>query len=683
MEMPVKSKVAEISLRPYEFLLPVYEAVVNAIISITNNKSLKNTGLIQVSIKREEAIGLFDKSQMVDKNGNVLPTPISEINIVDNGSGFNDKNFSSFSTAYSPLYKDQGCKGVGRFTMLACFDEVIIDSIYAGNDQQWRRNFSFDVEKEIFPKNGGAILNTVKAPIMTSVTLKSYKPNFKTRSAIPSIEIAAAIIDHCLLYFLAKNPPTVVLNDSMSNNQIVLNDILKDVIQFDGKDSKVDPINNGTNFKIKVIRRSDGNMNRLKLCANNRVVGKTKNLGAIAPEFEQPMEDKNGNAYYIDVYVISDYFDNNVNTVRNSFNIAENNETGLFSSDISIKQIEDAVLKDLLHRYKNVINKFEEQTLERVRRFILDPKKLKIKYRSLLSRPDLLKKIPFNATNDKIEEHLIRIKIQLEKELTISLKQVLRRTKPEDFSEYSQIVSKYLDQEAKFAKDKLADLVIHRKGVIDLIKRLLKLSKDGKYSMEQDFHNVIFPMGADSDTLPYEYHNLWLLDERLAFHSFVGSDKKLKKNPYVALQSNKEADILVFDFPWAFSEKEQVLSSMVVFEFKRPGREFTAEGEKKFDDLIMKYFEDLMDNKARDNNGELLNLEDTTPKFGYIICDIDKGLSEYNIKFNQFRKTPNGTFYKINEQLNLHLEAMTYQQMLLMSEKRHFAFFKELGLDED
>jgi hypothetical protein len=97
----------------------------------------------------------------------------------------------------------------------------------------------------------------------------------------------------------------------------------------------------------------------------------------------------------------------------------------------------------------------------------------------------------------------------------------------------------------------------------------------------------------------------------------------------------------------------------------------------------MKYFEDLMDNKARDNNGELLNLEDTTPKFGYIICDIDKGLSEYNIKFNQFRKTPNGTFYKINEQLNLHLEAMTYQQMLLMSEKRHFAFFKELGLDED
>ena len=58
-------------------------------------------------------------------------------------------------------------------------------------------------------------------------------------------------------------------------------------------------------------------------------------------------------------------------------------------------------------------------------------------------------------------------------------------------------------------------------------------------------------------------------------------------------------------------------------------------------------------------------------------------MTDYNIKFNEFRKTPNGTLYKIIQPLNLHIEAMSYQQMISMSEKRHLAFFKELGIDEN
>lgn len=680
--MPVKSKVEEISLRPYELLLPLFESVVNAIISTGSNGNKK--GLIDIAVMRQQQEGLFAGQPLLDKDGHPMPLPIAEIKVTDNGKGFTDANFHSFSTAYSPLYKEQGCKGVGRFTMLACFQEVVIESIYAVKQQAWERKFTFDVEKEIFPKDGTPQKRDQPIKQQTVVTLRNYHPQFKAKSAISPRNIAEAVIDHCLPFFLGKNAPTITLHDSDDQRPIVLNDMLKEVISFEGKESKIDPGKTGNSFTITVIRRNDGKMNRLKLCANSRVVGKNKNLATLAPEFEQPLEDKNEHLYYIDVYVKSDYFDSKVNTIRNSFNIAEDVDGGeLYGPELTIKQIEAGVLNDLRSRYKEVINKLEEQTLDRVHRFIMDPKRPQLKYRSLLGRPDLLRKIPYNASGDKIEEQLIRIKIQLEKELNNNLRQVLKRKKPEDFQEYSQIVRKYIDQEAQFAKDKLADLVVHRKGVLELIKRLLKLSKDGKYALEQDFHNVIFPMGADTDNLPYEYHNLWLLDERLAFHSYIGSDKKLNTNNYVKLDSNKEADLLIFDFPWAFSEKERALSSMVVFEFKRPGREFTSQEEKKFDNLIMKYFEDLMADKARDSGGELLNLEDETPKFGYIICDIDKSMAEYNKKFNNFRKTPNGTYYKINEQLNLHIEVMTYQEMISMSEKRHFAFFQELGLDDN
>src|SRR5687768_3833142 len=119
MEMPVKSKVEEISLRPYEFLLPLYEVIVNSIISINHKKSTEK-GLITIQLERESPDGLFKEELIVDKNGEMLPAHISSITVKDNGIGFNDENFRSFTTAYSPHYKEEGCKGVGRFTMLAC-----------------------------------------------------------------------------------------------------------------------------------------------------------------------------------------------------------------------------------------------------------------------------------------------------------------------------------------------------------------------------------------------------------------------------------------------------------------------------------------------------------------------------------------------------------------------------------
>lgn len=161
--MAVKSKVEEISLRPHEFLLPLFEVVVNSIISM-GGQNQKPSGFINIDIDRDDKIGLFDTHLLQDKNGNIAPSPISTITVTDNGVGFNDENFVSFSTAYSEKHKDKGCKGVGRFTMLACFDNVQIKSIYNEKGKQWTRNFSFDIEKEIDPKDGAPkLLSTALA----------------------------------------------------------------------------------------------------------------------------------------------------------------------------------------------------------------------------------------------------------------------------------------------------------------------------------------------------------------------------------------------------------------------------------------------------------------------------------------------------------------------------------------
>ncbi|MBB5637035.1 hypothetical protein HDE68_002948 [Pedobacter cryoconitis] len=680
MEMSVKSKVDEINLRPHEFLLPLFEAVVNSILSVTE-KYPDGGGLIEIKIERDGQNELFAPNDIQDKQGRILPVPIKNITIIDNGIGFNDENFKSFNTAYSEKNRDRGCKGVGRFTVLACFDSMHINSVYKEKNEQYSREFHFDVSNEVVPKDGNPNKITSVENNNTIISLNSCKPKFKEKSALASQQIAKDIIEHCLPFFINDSIPTIVMYDNLDDNKIILNDIIKTVINFEGKPVVFYPIKETEEFKLLLVRRTDAKTHRLRLCANNRVVGRSENLGNLIPGFESSFKNELDEDFCLDAYVLSSFLDSRVNTVRNSFNIPSQPEDNMIVDEVTISSIQNSIKAILENKYSSTLEKIQAINYDRIKRYILNPKKLRVGYRSLLARKDLLQKIPTNLSDDKLEEFLHRIKFVLEKDLNIALKKATKNGKIENYEEYSSTVKKLIDQEAQFAKDKLADLLIQRKAILMLLKKMLKISKDGEYKLEEDLHNLIFPMGQSNDTVPFEYHNLWLLDERLAFHSYINSDKQIRKNPLLISKSQKEPDIAIFDFPWAFSERQNQMNSMVIFEFKRPGRNMDTTLDKNLDSQIMKYFQDLMESKARDYDGELVNLEKTTPKFGYVVCDLHKDLIEHNVNFNGFRSTPYKTLYKLNDVINLHIEVMSYQQLIEMSEKKHLAFFKELGLD--
>lgn len=680
MEMSVKSKVDEINLRPHEFLLPLFEVVVNSILSVTDNHP-NGGGLIDIYIERTAYNELFKTDAFLNNEGKIVPISIDNIIIKDNGIGFDDENFRSFNMAYSEKNRSRGCKGVGRFTVLACFEEMYITSVYKVGNIQLKREFSFDVINEVNPKDGHPqILNSAEKN-ETVVKLNSCRQKFKEKSALSTKQIAKDIIEHCLPFFINNNVPTIILHDNLDNTELILNDIIGTVINFEGKPLPFHPIKDSDEFKLLLVKRSDAKTHRLRLCANNRVVGRSDNLGNLIPGFEGSFKNENEEDYCLDAYVLSSFLDSRVNTVRNSFNIPTQLEDYSVIDEITISGIQSSVKSILESKYATTLEKIKAINYNRIKRYILNPKKLRVQYRSLLSRKDLLKNIPTNLSDDRLEEFLHKIKFILEKELSNGLKKATKKGKVEDYAEYSTIVKKLIDQDAQFAKDKLADLLIQRKAILQLLKKMLKISKDGDYKLEEDLHNLIFPMGESTDSIPYEYHNLWLLDERLAFHSYTNSDKKIKSNPILSSISNKEPDIAIFDFPWAFSEKQSQMNSMVIFEFKRPGRDMNTTLDKNLDSQIMIYFQDLMESKAKDYNGEYVNLEKTTPKFGYVVCDLHKDLIEHNVNFNGFRQTPYKTLYKLNDVINLHIEVMSYQQLIEMSEKKHLAFFKELGIE--
>ncbi|MFQ9887713.1 hypothetical protein [Monoglobus pectinilyticus] len=86
---------------------------------------------------------------------------------------------------------------------------------------------------------------------------------------------------------------------------------------------------------------------------------------------------------------------------------------------------------------------------------------------------------------------------------------------------------KYSKEISDVNKAALSDYVAHRKIIIDLLSTGIRKIDNEKFSKEEFIHNLIFPMKCSSDDIDYESHNLWLIDERLAYSSYVASDVSL------------------------------------------------------------------------------------------------------------------------------------------------------------
>ena len=79
-------------------------------------------------------------------------------------------------------------------------------------------------------------------------------------------------------------------------------------------------------------------------------------------------------------------------------------------------------------------------------------------------------------------------------------------------------------------------------------------------------------MRAASDDVPYEQQNLWIIDERLAYHGYLASDLPLHTANVLGNESLSRPDLMLFDRALTFAEDEAVLNSLVIVEFKKPDR---------------------------------------------------------------------------------------------------------------
>lgn len=139
----IRGFVAGIDIEPDEYLLPLQEVIVNSIQSI-EDKTEPEQGTISIKVIRGKQINIdgIDEPYL----------PISGFEVYDNGVGFVSQRFNAFNNAFTDLNKNKGCKGVGRYTVIACFGSMEVNSTYYENNEWSNRVFRFDSINGVNPE---------------------------------------------------------------------------------------------------------------------------------------------------------------------------------------------------------------------------------------------------------------------------------------------------------------------------------------------------------------------------------------------------------------------------------------------------------------------------------------------------------------------------------------------------
>lgn len=354
-------------------------------------------------------------------------------------------------------------------------------------------------------------------------------------------------------------------------------------------------------------------------------------------------------------------------------------DSELLSYTITWRAIRNAILESCRTFLQPYTDPVREKKRSRIDSFVATDGPM---YRPILkyveNKIDL---IDPEINDDALDLKLYQAYHELQVELKIEGNHLMQQdATPNDWEEFERQLKQYMDKISDVNKSDLARYVCHRRAILDFLHKQLSLDDNGKYPIEERVHQIIFPLRQTSEDLLLEDHNLWLVDEKLVYHSFLASDKPLRTNPALTSSSQKEPDIVVFDKACAFATADDgPYSSITIIEFKRPMR-------NDYDDLdnpfvqVRKYITDIRGGRARTSDGRDIPIGNDIPFFCYVISDKTPTLEQQAYDF-ELTKTADGQgFFGYKRQYNAYFELISYTKMVADAKKSNVAFFDKLGL---
>lgn len=662
-------------------LLPLFEAVVNSIQAISACGLRASDGEIVVEIVRVPQQNLALEGP--GRRGAPPQEAITGFHVRDNGCGFDDANLRSFETLDSDYKADEGCRGVGRLLWLKAFESVQVASDYPGQDGRLlRRTFNFTAT------NGVDDVALAAAPAavtrrQTEVCLNGFKKEFRDRAPKTGRAIANDLFEHCLWYFVRDGgAPHIRVVD---NNEAILLDDVYGEYMFSSAQPQSLSIK-GQPFEVTHLKLKSTSTREpfIAWCAAGRVVKKENIAGKVAG-LHGRLAEEDGDFVYA-CYMTSPFLDQHVRPERIDLDIDEISADLFAETELSLSEIRSAVLESSRTFLAGYLQESRAAGRARVEKFVSQRAP---RYRPVLARigEDNLSVDP-SISDRELDMLLHRHLSDIEGSLLAEGHAIMNFGAGETPDSYLKRLNEYLSKAEDIKKSDLANYVFHRKIILDILQQAVQRGADGKYAREELIHEVIMPMRTTSNDLLFDSSNLWLIDERLAFHDFLASDKALSASPIVKAGDAKEPDLValnVFDEPLLVAEGQRLpLASIVVVEIKRPMRNDAASGEEKNPiEQALGYLDRIRRGQAQTSTGRLIPRSDEIPGFCYIICDITPSV-ERRCKLAQLKVTSDRQgYFGYNDNYRAYIEVLSYDRLLNGARERNRAFFDKLGLPTD
>ena len=675
----IANKVRNTRLPRTKPLMPLFEVVSNSIHSIEDSISKgileKRKGKITILCIRNGKEETLQELPEIDKY------PIHSFEITDNGVGLNEENLTAFIEADTDHKLDIGGKGIGRFVCLKAFRMMKVSSQFLNEEGDTKTiSFDFKATKEGFDNFSKPQLNG--STFGTKVRLVEYKPEYQKNLDFDLHSIAREVIAHFQLYFIRKQAPEIILRNQ---NNVEVN--LKKLFALEFKNEvEQDTFEiQEESFTLYLTKSLKIQSHKIHFCAHNRSVIPEGLYSQIVDLGKYSISDEEGNRFYYQAYVVGEILDEFVDTERIGFNFPDGNDSDEEESiDLNLAKLRRASIKCIEQILEEYLTEVRNHKVESYRPTINEELP---QYRSTLNyRKDEVLKLPPDLPKEKLDIELYKIDAKWRLEVKENKVKLLDEKK--DVTNHQEYLVKYeqfLTEFNEIGKSDLARYVVHRKAIIELLEQLIEQNTQEKFENEDLIHSIFFPIRSNSDEVTPDKQNLWLIDERLTYHSFLASDKSFKSVEEVNADQKQRSDLLIYNEAFAFSDsKTSPHNSFTIVEFKKPMRDDYKDyvEEKNPIEQTEKYIDNLLDGKVKGRNGRTVEVNEKTPFYIYIVCDVTPTL-ENILKRREFEITPDGKgYFKVKSKYySAYFEVLPFEKVLDDARKRNRILFEKLNIE--
>jgi len=646
---------------------PVVEMIVNAIQAI--DEAGKMDGKVSIRAQRSSQT-LMDGS---------LPE-VSSFEIEDNGIGFTDAHRDSFDTLYTDLRIKEGGKGFGRFTCLKYFENLHVRSAFWDGGGFKARRFSMGKDNDIIVHEKVEVSEQQESgTVVTLSTLKKGRPFDKK---LPTM--ARNLVERLLPYFISQDYvcPKIVLSEKDGSDTICLNDYVSNelsaVIREIGVERNTFALkasDTEEEFLVRVFKlyAPRNQKSRISLVAHRREVSGSA-IHKYIPEFEDEFyeKDKSGEIdrernYIIKAYVFGPYLDRNVSLERGGFEFQMESDLifGIAQADIERKAAaiaKESVGTDITLR--------QEKKKERVQSYVDEEAPW---HKEILSMIDL-SGMPYKPSNEEIETRLQKEKFAQEIEIKRDVARLLAES---NFQNVKEDVLELVSKISGTSRNDLIHYIALRRKILDIFGKSLEVDDKGAYSSEGVVHDIIFPRKGDTEITSFKDHNLWIMDERLNFTTYVSSDIPLDG------KNTERPDLIVYNKSVLFRGDNEASNSIMIFEFKKPQRDDFVNPSSQEDPVqqIVRYVNNIRDGKYKTPEGRKILVSDNTPFYGYVVCDLTPKVESWLEREKDFKPMPDRLgWFQWRSSINLYVEVISWDKVLKDAKMRNQIFFQKLGI---